>query len=268
MYSTIENWWGDELTTETAEKASTSPAYQLRAFLEDVASPDLTNYSPALPPMERGTLRPLVSGNPVEFDPSDSVDVALRILLYAHEVALENDFIGRMFWLRGQPIDNEARGLVRDVLSKLADLRPFIHQGIVHLTPVRSPAIHPAYSMWEYTAIEHPEVRDVAHQLLVENGLFADEEITEGLLAGVLTFFFGATKIALHRMSQGTANPLTRTEAERALVNALLVAKYKIGADRWSIRLPAFLYQTSVATRNSLSNFETAMSSSEVGVRS
>ncbi|OBH54341.1 hypothetical protein A5685_12355 [Mycobacterium colombiense] len=209
------------------EKIAAAPAYQLRKFLDDIASPDLMDFSPALPSMERGTLRPLVSGNPIEFVPNDNVSVALRLLLYTQEVALECDFIADMLWLRGNPVDQHARDLMRDVLAKLADLRPFIHQGIVHLTPVRSPAVHPSTSKWEYEAVKQPGVRDLVFQLLVENqrltGEFIPEdEITDGILAAVLTSFYGATKIALHRMSEGTANPLTRTRAERELLDALL----------------------------------------------
>jgi hypothetical protein len=240
LYSTIEDWWGEEVSPSMVKKVAAAPKYQIRKFLNDVAAQDFLNFSPVLPAMARGTLRPLVSANPIEAVPNDDVSVALRILLYSQEVALECDFIGDVFQESTGAVAEWEHELTVDVLGKLAALRPLVHQGIVHFTSVRSRAIHPASSLWQYRALKKPEIRELVLQLVNEHetltgSRFAEDEVTETLLAFFLVNFYGAIKIGLQRMSDGTANPLTRSEADRVLVNALFAGG--LSPDRRLLRL-------------------------------
>lgn len=230
LYSTIENWWGEEVSMELARKVASAPQDQLSCFLEEVHSAKLKNYSSALPPMKRGTLRPLVGDNPfvrTRGFPGDNVSVALRLLLYVHEVAIESDFLASLFSdaYRFRRLDIDREYLQRALVS-LAALRPFIHQGIVHFTPVRGPALHSSNDTWDSAIDSNSDVQNVVRRLVREVGIYSDdyEQTEEDFLERVLPLILGTTKLALQRMSEGKANPLTRTAAEREFVNALLSA--------------------------------------------
>jgi len=228
LYSTIERWWGEELSLTLAKKASAAPAYQIRAFWEEMQQACVYR-SPVLPDMRPGTLRPLIGSNLLERkEPGLSSSVALRLLLYVHEVALESDPLDRVF--APKPVNRATRKALHLTLSQLADLRPFVYQGLVHFTLVRSPALHPGYSGWEAQALTNPRVRNMARNLA--SGLeYSNDEMDDGLLRGILISLFTAQKMGLMRMSEGRANPLSRTEAERELLKALLFRN--LGDDRY-----------------------------------
>lgn len=229
LISTIENWWGEDLTHELAKKAAAAPSYQLQTFLDDLWSSDLASGTPMLPPMGRGTLRPLVSGNPGGMIPNDNVSVALRTLLYSQEVVVDCDFIYNALHVNDVRLTNLDRQIVEYALKELADLRPFIEQGILFLAPVVSDDYYQDEG-WELAAIQHPEIRGIALELLSENQRLGGYQLTEdqiddARLALVLHMFHGTMKIAFKQLALGTANPLTRTDADRKLVNVLLAAE-------------------------------------------
>ena len=230
LISTIENWWGEGLTEELAKKAAAAPSYQLRTFLDDLWSSDLATGTPALPPMGRGTLRPLVSSNPGGMIPNDNVSVALRTLLYSQEVAVDCDFIYGALHVADGPLTNLDRQLVEYALKELAHLRPFIKQGILFLAPIVSDVFYRDEG-WELAAIQRPEIRSIALKLLSENQRLGGYQLTEdqiddARLAQILHMFHGTLKIAFKQMELGAANPLTRTDADRKLVNVLLSAEH------------------------------------------
>lgn len=225
LYSAIEDWWGEELSPDLADKASNAPAYQIAAFAEHLASAKLMGWAPPLVQMPPGILRPLVGTNLIQGYGSQSAfssGIALRLLLYVHEVVLESEPLSRLLLLNRNQIDKDARKIIRDDFTELAILRPFAQRGLLHFTIVHSPALHPAYSGWENDALSRPGVRQFAQEVALKLGASAEDANDEMLLRGVLRNCFSALKIGLLRMSAGTANPLTRTPAERELLRALM----------------------------------------------
>ncbi|MBU8818771.1 hypothetical protein KL864_23020 [Mycolicibacterium goodii] len=228
LISTIENWWGVELTKELAAKAAAAPSCQIQTFLDHLWSSDLAEGSPALPPMGRGTLRPLVSGNPAGMISNDNVSVALRTLLYAHEVVVDCDFIYSALGVKDQSLTNLDRQLIEYALRELVDIRPFIDQGILFIAPVVGDFF--SDQEWEIAAVQEPEIRAIALELSRQNQRLTayslgEEQIDDAYLALILHMFHGTMKVAFRQMALGTANPLMRTDADRKLVNVLLAAE-------------------------------------------
>jgi hypothetical protein len=279
LYSSIERWWGEELTASLADKASSAPADQIEAFLDELdvshlsqmealvgehealldelrvsgshlgaraASDAMTSQVDAffdelevsggwaLPDKQPGILRPLVGTN--GFYQGLNSNVALRLLLYVPEVALEREPLDGLFELRGKRVTHRSRKVMRSILGELADLRPFAYQGIVSFTLV-SPAGYPGVpSLWEVDALANPAVRDLARRLASDDlGILPEDRLLgfDIFLATILKTYFAAQKMGMARMSQGTANPLSRTQIERQLLSALLYRE--IGDDRYSL---------------------------------
>lgn len=201
------------------------PDYQLRRFLEDLADESLVNKgNPQLPPMTSGTLRPLVSSNVAEPTAwSSSSAIALRLLLYSHEVAVQAEPIGAMLAVRHYKVDELPRRTVRQVLTQLSAFRPFISEGILHFTPVHSPARHPSLSGWESAVLTNVDVRQQALDLAADLDIPTDE-IDDLMLRGLLMHYFTSLKMGLIRMAAGTASPLIRSDSERKLLSALLTS--------------------------------------------
>lgn len=201
------------------------PDYQFRRFLEDLADESLIyKGNPQLHRMTSGTLRPLVSSNAA--DPtgwSSSGAVALRLLLYSHEVAIQAEPIGAMLAVRHAPVDELSRRTAQQVLTQLSAFRPFISEGILHFTHVHSPARHPAASGWESAVLANADVRQQALDLAADLDIPTDE-IDELLLRGLLMHYFTSLKMGLISMARGRANPLIRSDSERKLLSALLTS--------------------------------------------
>lgn len=223
LYQTIEEWWGEELSPSLAAKASQAPGYQLRRFLEDLADQSLVyKGSPQLSPMAAGILRPLVSSNVIEpTDWGSSGAIALRLLLYSHEVAIQSEPIVVMLATRHEPINELSRWTVRHVLAQLSNFRPFVFNGILHFTPVHSPARHPAFSGWERDVLANADVRQQALDLAAYLDI-PSNEVDDLLLRSLLMHFFTSLKMGLMRMAAGKANLLVRADSERKLLRALL----------------------------------------------
>lgn len=223
LYESIEAWWGEELSPSLAAKAVRAPGYQLRQFLEDVGEQSLIYEGlPQLPPKKVGTLRPLVSSNVSEpADWGSNGAIALRLLLYSHEVAIQSEPIGAMFAMQRLAIDEHSRWSIGQVLTHLSNFRPFVFDGILHFTLVHSPARHPAFSGWERDILANADVRQQAIALATDLDIPAGE-VDDFLLAELIIHFFTALKMGLTRMAEGKANPLIRTDSERKLLRALL----------------------------------------------
>lgn len=232
LYSSIEQWWGEELTASLAEKASSAPEEQIEAFLEDLAA--VYNESPPLPERQLGILRPLVGMS--MFNQRDSLlksSVALRLLLYVPEVAIEKDPIDILFWMRGKPLKPPLLDIMRQTLGRLADLRPFVYQGIVHFTQVGSPTRQHVREGWGPEVLDNAAVRELARRVATAEPGASDMHLRDvNFLPAILSSYFHSQKIGLMRMAENTANPLSRSEMERQLLSVLLSGK--IADDRYS----------------------------------
>lgn len=232
LYSSIEQWWGEELTASLADKASSAPGEQIEAFLEDLAA--VHDGSPPLPKKQLGILRPLVGMS--MFDQHDSLlksSVALRLLLYVPEVAIEKDPIDILFWMRGKQLKPPLLDIMRQTLRRLADLRPFVYQGIVHFTQVGSPTRQHVREGWDPGILDSPAVRELACRLAIDELGASEMHVrNDDFLAATLSSYFHSQKVGLLRMAEGTANPLSRSETERQLLSALLSGQ--IADDRYS----------------------------------
>lgn len=221
LYTAVEEWWGEEISTALATKASAAPREQLAEFFRWLTESSLTGITRlTLPPMSPGTLRPVVAANIFDNEGFDDVQTALRLLLYTHEVVLEANICDELFTLaHNRHVTQPARLRLQRSLIRLAYLRPFIQQGIVHFNPIKSRSIHPSGMAWDINALANPEIRIIAEELAAEYA--PDEEADEAQLGWVLTCRFGALKVGLMSMADGRANPLTRSPAERYLLALL-----------------------------------------------
>lgn len=185
-----------------------------------------------LPPMSPGILRPVVAANMFEEQDFDDVQTALRLLLYAHEVVLETNVCDELLAVASDnSVAKPARRRLKRALIRLAYLRPFIQQGIVHFNPIRSRSIHPSGMAWNIDALANPGIRAIAERLVVQHA--PDEEADNAQLGWILTCRFGALKVGLMSMADGKASPLTRSDAEREMLGALL--SHQIRDERHSL---------------------------------
>lgn len=224
LYDHIESWWGDRLTTELSEKIAAAPKKHLAAFAES-----LTRYPAvfARVPMAPGTLRPLVVSNGFRTrERAGNVPVALRLLLYAQEVAIESDFLDVLYDAEAIAVDKSARVRLKESLTYVAMLRPAALQGSVHLTHVYSRAHHPshAWTGWQEQLLADPEVFALAAGFVGSGDYWLDaygnSEHPE--LVGVLQREFGVLHFACWLAEQREATPLARSEAELKILSASL----------------------------------------------
>lgn len=226
LYDHIETWWGEQLTFELVKKISRAPKEQLVAFSES-----LTRYPGSLisEPIPSGSLRPLVTeSNRRTWVTADGVPLALRLLLYSPEVAIERDFLEPLYLLREpDEADESLYDQAGRALRQLVMLRPFALQGLVHLTHVFSRAMHPshAWSGWQQELLADPEIFRLASELprLSEADRWRiREEMGHTELVGVLSRDFSMLHFACWLAERGEVTPLARSEAEMKILSASL----------------------------------------------
>lgn len=135
-YDVIEDWWGEPLTVEQADRIAEAPIdhfYRFTVDALDTTSPRLAKralYEPP-PPVPAGRLR--VEAR-IEPRPSRAVNERWRgaqMLLYAHEMLLVIPDFESLFMFCGHDAD---RAALRTALRQLVTIRPLVEQGIVHFT--------------------------------------------------------------------------------------------------------------------------------------
>jgi hypothetical protein len=154
LYRQIEGWWGEELSEDLIGRVARSPRTTVRQFLDDVDTARPESY--AVPDLAPGLLRPLlihsVSESYIGVDKLGHLDLAFTLLLYAHEVLIED------------PILTAGEENLTRALAKLLALKPLAEAGVVHFL---------AGPMWQ---IRHPSR---AHEFVSLAGKDADEVVRE-----------------------------------------------------------------------------------------
>jgi hypothetical protein len=225
LYDHVETWWGDQLTFELAEKIGAAPRKHIASFSDSLTRYPGVSISARIPP---GTLRPLVAEPNLRHRTVDGVSLALRLLLYSHEAAIESEFLNILYLVsEPQEIDESSRRDLRRTLRQLAMLRPLALQGVVHVAHVHSPVHHPshAWSGWQQELLADPEIFKLASELPSLDQLdrlIMREDFEHAELVEALTRDFGVLHYACWLAERREAAPLARSEAEMKILSAIL----------------------------------------------
>jgi hypothetical protein len=137
-YRLTETWWGEPLDEKLAERMASAPRKQLSTFLDFA----LQEVMLPLPDLPAGETRPLLArynSDTWRGLPSLAyVDSALSLLLYSHQVVLEDVLLPNLMAQRKD---------LRHALSKLLLLQPFAKAGLVHFFSFDRKLRHPATTM-------------------------------------------------------------------------------------------------------------------------
>jgi hypothetical protein len=136
LYRHIENWWGAPFDDELIDRMVNAPWEHMEAFKESVDDlrDRVKNTVNEIPP---GFLRPAVVDN-FGFDLPRRTDV-LQLLLYAHEILLDTDDL----FIDFDPMQNNGNFLTVS-LKQIKAMRPFVEDGSIKITSVRSLGLHPS----------------------------------------------------------------------------------------------------------------------------
>jgi hypothetical protein len=216
---------GEPLSPELATRIVNAPINQLRLFEEYYH--EFTSWNLAPPDLPPGHLRPsvwftladAVAGRPWKEPPLDvagfpwgkpPISVALKLLLYAHEVLLDDPLSKLQFG---------DRGALRDSVEMLLRLKPLADLGAVHLRQIYSRARHPA-SRWSPQLSEH--MLDIARAqfelLLAQTTEFGIDSV-EDVAWAVTSDVCGSLGIA--RGWPGKVQPLVRSRAESMVLQVM-----------------------------------------------
>lgn len=201
VYGYIEQWWGDQFTTDLARRIATAPWRQLRRFADDW--PDLTSLyrSGHLTPLRPGQLRPTFG----RLGADSELTVSSQLLLYIDEQVVDAYFLEPL-----RPIATNARGDTKDtreaieeLLIWLAQVQPLVEDGSLQFSG-KGRGRHPSLQGLVTRGVEGSFVDDWTES---ELGAQSADEITRAVyqlamaLSGNLVAAFerGATPLALTR---------------------------------------------------------------------
>jgi hypothetical protein len=212
-YDLIQQWWGESLSTELAQRMVNAPLKQLCLFQDAYWARGERSFP--VPELASGHLRPSL-----RFGLMDALaardgppfDVAVKLLLYSHEVLLDDPLSSLGF---------DDRHHLRRSLDVLLKLQPLAELGIVHLVHIASRARHPS-KVRNYDAVER-RIQDTDmsgfQELLVHARRIGIDSI-EDLMLQVLLETMGSVRLA--RSFRGKVQPLARSEAESVALQAIL----------------------------------------------
>jgi hypothetical protein len=133
-YTVIEQWWGESLDLEQADRIAGAPLDHISRFVEDTmdtTSPRLAKralYEPP-PPISAGRLRVEARIEPGPLITQNELWRGAQMLLYAHEALLVIPDLEQLFMFT---FNDAARADLRTALRHLVLIRPLVEQGIVH----------------------------------------------------------------------------------------------------------------------------------------
>jgi hypothetical protein len=225
----IEEWWGQPLDADLVERISAAPKSRIVEFLklydvdEDVELPDK-------PP---GVLRPMVRYSAYDAFEHHSryeyINVAAKLLLYGHEVAVENPL--RM-------VHPGRAGELDDVLKRLSLIKPLVDSGAVKFFLFSSRTRHPAHAH-SFTAFKEewllrPEFADILG--LMEKCSARPRAYDYGTLTFSLRSELGAA-LGKSLKESGKFNHLIRNDDELITYRLALLRAAVIDPESRAIRL-------------------------------
>lgn len=216
-YRAIEEWWGEPFDVRLARRIAQAPWNQLEAFVTDVS---LTNREPHLPILKPGNLRPLVAMSPIDrmrrgyTNRSDLSATVRRLLLYAHEVAVEDPF--EELFVIGFDFSPPNRDAITRTLAWLVELKPLAELVLVTRTQTAfiSKKRHPSVS-----GNPNLDVETVESQLLDTNSYFRSLSKSDRreLLNDVGVDVRSTLLVLGHELSIGRCQFLARSDVEEAV---------------------------------------------------
>jgi hypothetical protein len=207
----IRRWWGEPLTPELAARMVDAPLKQLRLFEDDYRA--MGKFQ--VPELPTGHLRPSLRYGLMDRVAGREglpVDVALRLLLYAHEVLMDDPLSHLGF---------HNRRSLRNSLDALLILQPLAELGALHLMQIHSRARHPS-SLIGFNDVESRVLSgemEVFQRLLPRTSHTGINTIDD-LVFQVVAETLGSVGLVAHL--RGRVQPLVRSESESIVLQAIL----------------------------------------------
>ena len=210
-YKIISDFWGESLSSDLLQRIEDAPPEHVEEFESRIY--DYGSDMAHMPDLPKGHLRPVLTfstADVLQGRQKEALDgLALVLLLYAHEIVMDD-----VTWFLSDP-DPKVRHRVGEWLLKT---QPLYEQGIIHFRPVTSAKRHPS----RFESIPKESVTDVRQAVLdnLHTASPIDAELLDLLADAFLqdvTAYFSFVQVW-----PGNVNQLLRTEAEYAILQALL----------------------------------------------
>ena len=266
LYGHVESWWGESFDDKLIERILAAPKDHLRAFSESLE--DLRGgFVESLPEIPPGVLRPTLAPYTVPFY-STNIEDALPLLLYAHEIVLDKDFLFDSVDpaqldvideepLYGESIDQRKR-LSMD-LRQAARIRPLVEDGSIKFASIVARARGVREATTDDALVEYfmrvPEVVEFLRWLIFPSGL------ENRVRAFIDISFFGivaACDLAAARRAQLLAGSQLEQIVIRSLLEGPVVDNRQVGLQKLaSLKVPKMKGDISalVALRKSDADF-------------
>ena len=182
LYRHIESWWGEPFDDKLIERMVAAPQDHLHAFSESLE--DLRGgFVESLPEVPPGIIRPTVAPYTVPFY-STRIEDVLPLLLYAHEIVLDKDFLfdsvdpAQLELIvaepsYGEPIDRYKRFLRE--LRQAARIRPLVEDGSIKFASILARARDVQEATTDDALVEYlmrvPEIVEFLRWLMFPSGL-------------------------------------------------------------------------------------------------
>ncbi|TAM64109.1 hypothetical protein [Mycobacterium sp.] len=217
-----EEWWGEALGDKMYNTIYYAPSQHIELYCESIRETAIPGK--AITPVPSGHIRPFVTfgdAAPTVYKLKEQRAVALRVLLYSHEVVLQSDFFDKLILEPQKFLSKVSRINLLQGLEHLRLLKPFLSTGSVHFIPTYTYGhyLHQANTDSMTSVIEDPAVHDIAVELASTMRL---TNTGKAGLVEALAWHFGALSVSCALAERRYATPLARSEAEKAILAALL----------------------------------------------
>lgn len=222
-YKNVREWWGEELNVDLAKRIVNAPQehlYEFSLWWPGTSS----NAERNLPELKPGTLRPIVAQGTSDYlnddRPSGShiPSVALSLLLYAHEVVVDDI---------GSGLTSDDPSVRRRVAEWLIKVRPLHQAGILHFRILASRKLHPATNLQyrqllsEVLQLQDPDIELLCTHYQSRSARSDSNELRTQVTSSLLqdsTSFYNAHE----RVWPSKVHRLVRSQAEYAVLQWML----------------------------------------------
>jgi hypothetical protein len=234
-YKHIEEWFGEPFDEKLAYRIANMPEEQKVAYIHSFP---LVDWS--LPEIQRGNLRPVFATRPGEPMDFRRLGLALRLLMYSHEVVLDAADFARLFGspdfadtFRTLGSEDYVSYYERDIgpssfedLKKAIQIRPLVENGTIKFSQVyRDGSYYTAMQRAQFQdLVQIPEIRrfmiEFLRQFRRHDQVFRDEE-----LALFLEVLCNGVSATCQLASNHRAHVLARSQLEEEVMRGLLQSR-------------------------------------------
>jgi hypothetical protein len=207
LFDRIENWWGEPFDEALIQRMVNAPKKHQRLFGDEISG-----FRSSLSAIPSGKLRPMLGMAELEVGHDARVSMALRLLLYVHEVVIDT---GDLPSFNPDFRNNDAS--YYESLRRLHQPRPLIVDGSIKFAPIISMTQHPFIS---------PRYHELAEQIKIYPPEGEDDpdvlQVLEENQAGAIGWVAGVMVLACQFAAENRAHTLALSEADEVVRDLLM----------------------------------------------